>query len=209
MYVCGKSLASIAVFAFVLGWGAPAWADPVRITVAFNVIGAGTPSASSSSGPRSSRATASGSFSIVAEAPAGGGKLENFKRGLSADTIAFTWAGTSWTRATADVPRLVFDARGSLVYWQLAGFPNGLIDISAKSTPDLYVDPFAFLYTAPGGGSRLLEGGVLSTTVRITAGPRVVQNPGPDPGPVPEPMSLALVASGLLGLSMMRRLRPA
>jgi hypothetical protein len=192
MYVCGKSLARIAVVPFLLaGCFTPAWADPVRITVDFKVIGEGTPPGGSS---------ASGSFSILTEIPAGGGQLENFERGLNADAVTFTWAGTSWTPATADVPRLIFDTRGVLIYWELAGFPGGLLDISGKTAPDLYVDPFAFLYTTPDHGSRLFQGGLLSATVKMTPAHCLVDCP--PPSPVPEPVSIVLVASGLLALRL-------
>jgi hypothetical protein len=196
MYVSGKSLARIAVVACLLaGCFTSAWADPVRITVDFSVTGEGTPRGVLSG---------SGSFSILTDTPAGGGQLENFKQGLNADAVSFSWAGMSWTRATADVPRLIFDMRGSLVYWELAGLPGGLTDISGTTAPDVYVDPFAFLYTIPGRGSHLFQGGLLSATVKMTPAPRVVDGPtpGPGPNPVPEPMPLALVGSGLIALRL-------
>jgi hypothetical protein len=202
MYVSGKSLAWIAPVVFTLAGliSPPAWADPVRITVDFTVTGIQAFGNPGSSDSENGNAVASGSFSIVAEAPAGGGQLENFQQGLGASSVSFTWAGTSWTRATADVPRLIFDSRGDLVYWQLAGIPSGLHDISAGTAPDIYLDPFAFLYTRAGRPG-LFEGGLLSASLRMVPSGDQGQ-PGPDPSPVPEPASLALTASGLAALAL-------
>lgn len=202
MYVSGKSLAWIAPVVFTLaGWiSPPASADPVRITVDFTVTGIHAFGNPGSSDSENGKAVASGSFSIVAEAPAGGGQLEDFQQGLGATSVSFKWAGTSWTRATADVPRLIFDSRGDLIYWQLAGIPSGLHDISAGTAPDIYLDPFAFLYTRA-GRPVLFEGGLLSASLRVVPS----GSPGPldpDPSPVPEPASLALAASGLAALAV-------
>src|SRR3954452_18872253 len=103
----------------------------------------------------------------------------------------------------ADVSALVFDPHGTLVYWQLAGHTAGLGDISARRGPDVYVDPFAFLYVA---GRSLFEGRVIATAV---AGVPLGPAPAPGPDPVPEPASVALVGSGLLAVAAAtRRLIP-
>jgi hypothetical protein len=92
----------------------------------------------------------------------------------------------------------VFDRHGALVYWQLAGDPAGLMNILEGTAPDIYIDPFAFLYTS--GPSNLYEGSLLSTKVTVT--PAVA--PPPDPGEVPEPATVALVGSGVVLLAIVR-----
>jgi hypothetical protein len=77
------------------------------------------------------------------------------------------------------------------VYWQLSGVPAGLANITHKTAPDIYIDPFAFLYTT--GPSHLYEGAVVSSAVTVT--PAVV--PPPDPGQVPEPATVTLVTFGV------------
>jgi hypothetical protein len=205
MCVCWKSRARIAAVAFtaaalaVVFWS-PASAEPVRITVDFRVMGDLNPGGASPADSVYGMEKARGSFSILAYVPAGGGQIEDFERGLGADAISFSWAGTEWTTGMADVSALVFDPHGTLVYWQLAGLTGGLGDISPHRGPDIYVDPFAFLYVA---GRHLFEGSVISTAVAGTQSPGPAPSPGPEP--VPEPASVALVASGLLALLGTRR----
>jgi hypothetical protein len=197
MSVCKKAMARIVPIAFTLSACVPgiAWADPVRITVHFTLTGDHEPGATSPADPDNGRSTASGWFSIVTTPPAGGGLIEDFGRGLHPDAVSLTWAGTSWTRTTADVGRLVFDPHGALVYWQLSGVPAGLANITPGIAPDIYIDPFAFLYTS--GPSNLYEGAVLSTAVRVTP----AGAPPPGPGQVPEPATVALVAFGVGALA--------
>jgi hypothetical protein len=204
MSVSKQAIARIVPIAFTLAACTPdaGWADPVRITVHFSLMGDHEAGGTSPSDPDNGSRTASGSFSIVATPPAGGGQLEDFTRGLGADSVSLAWAGTTWTRATADVGRLIFDPHGALVYWQLAGDPAGLTNILVGIAPDIYVDPFAFLYTS--GPSNLYEGSILSTTVTVT--PAIA--PPPDPGQVPEPATVALVASGVGILAVGRRRGP-
>jgi hypothetical protein len=193
MSVCKKAMARIAPIAFTLAACTPGvgWADPVRITVNFTLMGDHEAGGTSPADPSHGRRIASGSFSIVVTPPAGGGQLEDFTRGLHTDSVSLTWAGASWTHTTADVGRLIFDPHGVLVYWQLSGAPAGLANITVGTAPDIYIDPFAFLYTS--GRSNLYEGAVLSSAVTIT--PAVA--PPPDPGQVPEPATMALVAVGI------------
>jgi hypothetical protein len=193
MSVCKKAMARIAPIAFTLAVCVPgvAWANPVRITVHFTLTGDHEAGATSPADPDNGSRTASGWFSIVAAPPAGGGQVEDFARGLHPDSVSLTWAGTSWTHTTADIGRLIFDPHGVLVYWQLSGVPAGLANISRGIAPDIYIDPFAFLYTS--GPSNLYEGAVLSTAVTVTP----VGVPPPDPAHVPEPATVALVALGV------------
>jgi hypothetical protein len=200
MSVSRKAMARIAPILFTLAAFAQqaAWADPVRITVQFTLMGDHEAGATSASDPDNGNSTASGSFSIVATPPLGGGQLGDVTRGLDADFVSLKWAGTTWTSATADVGRLIFDRHGALVYWQLAGDPAGLMNILEGIAPDIYIDPFAFLYTS--GPSNLYEGSLLSTKVTVT--PAVA--PPPDPGEVPEPATVALVASGVVLVAIAR-----
>jgi PEP-CTERM motif-containing protein len=200
MSVCKKAMARIAPIAFTLAACTPdaAWADPVHITVHFTLKGDHEAGGTSPADPDNGRSIASGSFSIVATPPAGGGQLEDFTRGLHTDSVSLTWAGTSWTPTTADVGRLIFDPRGVLVYWQLSGVPAGLANIIAGTAPDIYIDPFAFLYTSD--PSNLYEGAVLSAAVTVTP----AGAPPPDPGQVPEPATVALVAFGVGALAARR-----
>jgi hypothetical protein len=193
MSLCKKAMARIAPIAFTLAACTPgaAWADPVRITVHFTLMGDHEAGGTSPADPDNGTRIASGWFSIVATPPAGGGQLEDFARGLHTDSVSLIWAGTSWTPTTADVGRLIFDPHGVLVYWQLSGVPAGLANIIVGTSPDIYIDPFAFLYTS--GPLNLYEGTVLSTAVTVT--PAVAPPPGP--GQVPEPAPIALVAFGL------------
>ncbi len=205
MGVCGKSrgrIASLAFTATALGLlaSSPVAAEPFRITVDFQVMGDHNRGGTSPSDAAFGKADARGSFSIVTYVPAGGGEIEDFDRGLGADAISFSWAGTAWTTGMADVSALVFDPHGTLVYWQLAGLTAGLDDISPGHGPDIYVDPFAFLYVA---GRNIFEGSVVATSV--TGVPLGGVSPGPDP--VPEPASIALVGTGLLAVAGARRWR--
>jgi hypothetical protein len=199
MGISVKSAGWIAALTFtVAAWSSGARADPVRISVAFQVTGDDRGGGATPTDPYYGHASARGSFSILTEIPAGGGQIEDFRRGLGADRVSFDWAGTSWTSDTADVGRLIFDPHGALVYWEFAGVRAGLMDIQAGNAPDIYVDPFAFEYTT---GSNLFEGHVMSSNV--WGGPG--ETPGPDP--VPEPMPFVLVASGLAALLRLARRR--
>jgi hypothetical protein len=208
MCVCKQSRGWIAPLVFttaalmLTAWTS-AWADPVRITVNFQVSGDRSSDGMSPADPVYGRARGGGSFSILTQVPGGGGEISDFERGLGADEVSFSWAGTSWTHGQADVSALVFDPRGTLVYWQLVGMPSGLGNISAHTAPDIYVDPFAFLYVT---GRRVFEGHVMSTAV---AGEPPPPRPGPveSPDPVPEPMSIALVGTGLALFGMTRQPR--
>ena len=208
MGVCGKSrgrIASLAFTASALGLlaSSPVAAEPFRITVDFRVTGDHNPAGMSPSDAAFGKADARGSFSIVTYVPAGGGEISDFDRGLGADAISFSWAGTAWTTGMADVSALVFDPHGTLVYWQLAGLTAGLDDISPGHGPDIYVDPFAFLYVA---GRKIFKGSVMSSSVTgVPLGGSPGPSGGPSPDPVPEPASIALVATGLLALAGARR----
>jgi hypothetical protein len=204
MCVSGKSrrhLAALVVTAgacTLLSWTTVS-AEPVRITVNFRVSGDHDPAGTTAGDPVHGWAEARGSFSIVTQVPAGGGQIEDFARGLGADAVSFSWAGTRWTTRTADVSALVFDPRGTLVYWQLAGAPAGLGEISPATAPDMYLDPFAFFYVSR---RALYQGRVMSTTEVRGGGTGSQTTPGSphDPDPVPEPMPFALVASGIVAL---------
>ncbi|MEN3339914.1 MAG: hypothetical protein V7647_3590 [Acidobacteriota bacterium] len=205
MCVSGKARRRIsAVVVTACAWTLLAWttasAEPVRITVSFRVAGDHDPKGTTPADPVHGWAEARGSFSIVTQVPAGGGQIEDFARGLGADAVSFSWAGTRWTTRTADVSALVFDPHGTLVYWQLAGVPAGLGEISRATAPDIYLDPFAFLYVTP---RSMYQGRVMSTTELRSGDTGGQTTPGSphDPDPVPEPIPFALVASGLVALA--------
>ena len=208
MCVSGKSRGWIGPVAFtsaalMLLASTSATAEPVRITVDFRVSGDHDAGGTSPADPVHGRASAKGYFSIVTHVPAGGGKITDFERGLGADVISFSWAGSSWTSRTADVSALVFDPRGALVYWQIAGVTAGLGEISSGTAPDIYIDPFAFLYVT---GRTMFQGSVTSTGMRGGAGVGTMPGSSHDPNPVPEPLPFALVASGLVALFSTPRL---
>ena len=75
MSVSKKAIARIAPILFTLAACTPAiaWADPVRITVQFSLMGDHEAGGTSPSDPDNGNRTASGSFSIVATPPAGEG----------------------------------------------------------------------------------------------------------------------------------------
>jgi hypothetical protein len=174
----------------------PASADPIRLTVQFSVAG----------DPRDAdfgRDTSSGSFSILTTLAAGqeGFDLVN---GLGADAVSFTWAGTTWSAANADVLVLGFDPAGNVTRWSL----NGVVPGDSGGTSFLVWPDFSvacgvcgtgragFNYTTPRSAQLgIFTGSVTSFSMQLSA----------TPTPTPEPMSLLLVATGVAGLAAQRR----
>src|SRR5262245_24665597 len=141
--------------------------------------------------------TGTGTFSFDSSLiPAGGGSLFT-ERGLGATSIAFSWDGTSWTRANADLFALLFASDGTLLDWGLGGEP-GFTTISYSSFPDfmLSTQGFPFLYsddmTATRGG--LFAGQLANWSVEAAH--------------VSEPTSLMLLVLGVMTLCLRHR-RPA
>ena len=175
----------------IVGLAGTAAADPVRITVEFTVTG-------DPLDPDFASATGAGSFSIVAVPPVGGGLLADNTNGLAADVFQFSWAGTTWSTADADVIHLRFDDEGTMTAWNAGAALTGLPAVSFARFPDFIVGSCGFcpestfVYTTP----RSLELGIFGGQVTRVG----VTQSSVDPDPIPEPMSMILVGSGMLGL---------
>lgn len=176
-------------------------ADPVRITVNFSVTGDNDNNPPNIHvDPVFGTAVGTGSFSIVASPPIGGGIVENWDTGLGAEFIAFTFGGTSWTTDNADIGRLIFNAAGAVTLWQLSGVPAGLDMMSFTVFPDILVSPFDFDYTtADSPQLGIFEGTTVSSTISVTPA-----------AATPEPASLVLIATGFFAIvhREIRRRRP-
>lgn len=185
-------------FAFAVGgfWPVAASADPVRLTISFTVAG------DTRLDPDYANATSSGFFTVLTTLPLDSRVTDH--DGFGATPVSFSWAGTTWTDAEADVVQLGFDADGRLNLWTLAGFVAGS-GTSSSAWPDFSVtfcgfcDPgfqMRFFYTTPRSPELGIFEGTLTSFTLTQEG---------EPTPVPEPVSLLLAGTGLAGIFARRR----
>jgi hypothetical protein len=165
-------------------------ADPIRITATFTVDGGAVTSAISTA-----------TFRVLANRKPG----HEFTRhsGFGADLVAFTWLGTNWTTANADVVQLGWNADGTLNLWALEGIvPGDGGGMQSVVSPDFsasfcgFCDPGfrgRFLFTTPASASRgIFEGTMRSFSVTQEAA-------------TPEPATLFLIVAGGAGFIRRRR----
>ena len=138
-----------------LSTSASATAEPIRLTIHFQVGGDNTePSVDPDFGSQIS----SGAFSLLISRPLTGGLLEDFSNGLGADQLSLSFADTAWSPISADVVRVGFDAGGTVTFWQLAGVPSGLEHVDHSVFPDILISSFEIDYTT----RRSLELGIFT-----------------------------------------------
>ena len=173
-----------------------AWADPVRLTIEFSVAG------DTRLDPDHAGATSSGAFSVLTTLPTDS-RVTNHD-GFGATPVSFSWAGTTWTDADADVVQLGFDADGRLNLWTLAGFVAGS-GTSSSFWPDFSVTfcgfcdssfRMRFIYTTPRSAELGIFQGSLTSFTLTKEG---------EPMPTPEPISFLLAGTGLAGIFARRR----
>ena len=174
-------------------------ADPVRVSVAFSVVG-------SDADPDFGDATADGSFSFVTAQEPGTDVLR--PEGFGLESMSFTWAGVDWTTANADVYRVGREPDGRVFAFSLGGTPSGL-DLSL-ATPDFrLLFCVADVITPEGGCSHITfdyttsRSGALGTFTAFVPQLSILREPVD--APIPEPMTLLLVASGLGAFAARRR----
>jgi hypothetical protein len=178
---------------------AAAQADPIRITVTFDVVGA-------AADPDFAGATASGSFSFVTTQPIGSVVLR--PAGFGADALSFTWAGTAWAPSNADVYLAGRGASGRITAFGVGGSLSGFSGISPLASPDFrfefcnYDDVTCSRSTFEYTTARSAELGTFTAFVPFFS---IEQQPAADAPPVPEPFTLLLVGSGLGMIAARRR----
>jgi hypothetical protein len=181
-----RSVPFLAVLAGLsLALAAPAHA--VLITVNFTLA----VDASSTDLPNAGTST-NGSFTFDSSLiPAGGGSLSP---GPYESSINFTFDGTAWTSANADVYNLQFDSSGNLTAWRLGGAPGGATNISAFNNADdiLFTGGTTMSYAKQGNTTRIFAGNL---TWSVDSGTQTA----------PEPASWLLLVGGILGVAGVRR----
>lgn len=192
-----RRIASLLVLAALsLAMAAPAQA--VLITVNFSVTG------NNALDLANQGVTSNGSFTFDSSLiPAGGGTPAGpFPYESS---ISFSWDGTTWTSANADVTYLAFDAQGQLTAWRLGGSPSTSSAIGAFANADdvqFNTDNLAsFSYTHQGNTVNVF--GVTGMTWTVDYGQ--TGGNGDTGGSAPEPTTWMLLLGGVLGAMSIRR----
>ena len=184
--VSPRSVASV-VSALVLCLGVSAALEASPIAVTFMV-------SASPTDPVYRGQTSAGTFTFDSSLVVPGGVVQNTTAGLNALSLAFNWAGGTWSALNADLWGLQFNPAGTLVSFGLGGEPS-LATIPPSVFPDFMINGSFMLYSTPNG-----------TFLGHMTGFSVDLDPDP-PSQVPEPASLLLVGSGVAAVVGRRRVR--
>jgi len=141
--------------------------------------------------------TTTGSFSFDSSLiPVGGGLVSN-SSGLGASSISFSWDGTLWTTANADLYYLNFAPDGTLTDWGLGGDPLGIGSVSR-----FVFDDFT-LHGLPGGQAGFAYSTENSPAMGVFETPPYFSSWSV----VPEPGTFSLLGPGLAVAGMLVRRR--
>ena len=188
----------LAVVSLVFLSPVQAEADPVRITVSFTVAG------DTRLDPDHASATGAGSFSVLTTLPPDS-RVTDFG-GFGATPVSFSWLGTTWTDADADLVQLGFDVNGQLNFWTLGGAAAGIELVRSDVSTDFsagfcgFCAPsiaLSFIYTTP----RSEQLGIFTGSITSMA----ITQDG-EPIATPEPISMVLAGTGLAGIWARKRL---
>ena len=199
-----RSLVPAALLIFGAGVLLPATssADPIRITVSFTATG-------DAADPEFGGVSGVGSFSLVTDqAPGSDGRRPE---GFGLEAISFTWAGTTWDTAGADVYRVGREPSGRIYALLVGGRASGLDVLSPSAAPDFLLDfCVADVMTPETDCSRIVlqyvteRSAPLGVFTAFVPSFSILREPT-DVAPVPEPLTLVLVGSGLCGIAIRRR----
>jgi hypothetical protein len=181
-----RSIASV-VCALALCLGVSSVLEASPIAVSFTV-------SASPTDPVYGGERGAGTFMFDSSLVVPGGIVQNTTVGLDALSIAFNWAGGTWSAVNADVWGLQFNQAGSLVSFGIGGEPS-LTTIPSSVFPDFMINGPFMLYSTPNG-----------TFLGNMTGFSVDLDPDPQPQ-VPEPASLLLVGSGIAAVVGRRRVQ--
>ena len=184
--MCPRSIASaVCVLALCLGVSPVLEASPIAVT--FTV-------SASPTDPVYGGQTSAGTFMFDSSLVVPGSIVQDTTAGLDALSIAFNWAGGTWSALNADLWRLQFNQAGTLVAFGLGGEPS-LATLPSSVFPDFVINGSHILYSIPNG-----------TFLGNMTGFSVDLDPESQPQ-VPEPASLLLVGSGIAAAMGRRRVQ--